>query len=92
MPAPFPRYRKNMTVQPTRIKKTRLEEPVRVAEGCMSLPPRVQFGANLAPIGPTEANVAVRGDAGGEGVAAVERQRSGTEPLGCLQSSFHRAH
>lgn len=53
MPAPFPRYRKNMTVQPTRIKKTRLEEPVRVAEGCTSLPPRVQFGANLTPIGPT---------------------------------------
>lgn len=79
------------TVQPTQIKKTRLEEPVRVEEGCTSLPPCVQFGANLAPNGPTQASVAVWGDGGGEGEAAVGRQRSGTAPLGCLHSSSHRA-
>lgn len=49
-------------VQSIQIKKMRLEGLVRVGEGCTSLSPCVQFGANLAPGEPTQGSVTVWGD------------------------------
>lgn len=58
-----------------------LEEPIRVGEGCTSLPPCAQFGVNLARNGLTQASVAVWGDEGGEGEATVGRQLEGQSSL-----------